>query len=1176
MKHPRLFIVAVALVALMLCADIVAERLLAARLPQMLSETFEQPVAVSGVGISLFQQRFEASAIVIGTPEAPAVTLEALTVELNLAALLNGSLRPDTVHAVRVTIDPRNWPSHAASAPLDTTSRRARLPAFLAVDYLELAGPHPLVSRQVTWQTLAEDTAALRWQLPAGRSLVDVYVHLSDLNGLVMRRQGAALLEATHARDGERLLTMRWRAGAGLEAISHQLAIDSPALRGRWHFDTPTLFAQPLHSRADLDTLDMDELLRVWEGLTEPSAAGADEWLSASLPVLSLPPHELELRAATLRIGGEAWRDLEIDARFESATTDSPAHAAFHRLAFKTAVADLEGRVDVSVGPSWQLAGDITAVARGAQIGLADGYGRDRRRWRQGSVTLAGEGDTMLALLSSAAGSIDAEGTFLGSKPLPMRLRAEFTRAPGRRGADEIELAIGASTVRGALWTDPANSTVGGALTADTLNLDELDLWPSGAEAARPWVIPDASWLPLQLPISVQVDAGQVIAGNRSYRSVAGQFTQTPTSAALLAGFEANSGSSIEVSATADRSLAQRSLTVRLTAQDTDVAAFGVESNARIEQAQVQLAGHGQTLAAIVSGLQGDLAMWVQGMPGGPVVVDAKPSFLVDSNGVLDAIDLQELEVAWGDNISGSGSVTYAPTQQVLQVNGLQATTPFGRVEATGVLNQAATPTTLELAGSLDAISLERLVGPEAEGLVANPLAGTFTLAGAGDSGDTLLRNLLLNLTLAEQNAAADEALTLDATVSQRGEGVEVALNDLRWRASDARGKVRYTQGDVPGLHAVLRSQVIDVRTSLPQLTAATQDPERPGFARSLVRGMQRTLGFLSSALTGGATRRQNNTGSGFFSTAPWRLGLLDDAVLEVDWHADEVRARRGVARKVELQGTVDDGRLTIDIHSDEANGGALALNVELDAQADPPRAEVRGMLNDVRPDAVPGRAPLTAFVNLSGTSTSEAAFASTATGQLYLASGRGETTWGSAGLGLLAGDLVQTVIQSLVPRGQRTNRVSCAVAYAEVADGRIATPAALVMRTPKANIVMRAQADLRRETISAQFDFTSRTGAGISLGNVLSSTMKLRGPLTAPKVVPNTNRIAWRYGAAIATGGLSLLGESVFKRLVADRRPCQTLTGTIRQQVCAGDTAAAASSIVCPAADGALRAAPD
>jgi len=97
------------------------------------------------------------------------------------------------------------------------------------------------------------------------------------------------------------------------------------------------------------------------------------------------------------------------------------------------------------------------------------------------------------------------------------------------------------------------------------------------------------------------------------------------------------------------------------------------------------------------------------------------------------------------------------------------------------------------------------------------------------------------------------------------------------------------------------------------------------------------------------------------------------------------------------------------------------------------------------------------------------------------------------------------------------------------------------------------------------KFDSRSREGVGISLGSVFSNTVQVKGPLTDPHIVPNTTAIIWRGWAAVMTAGLSVVGESVYKRALASADPCKSIKKEIKKELCATTQPAASSPLVCP-----------
>mgnify|MGYP001828675165 FL=1 len=202
--------------------------------------------------------------------------------------------------------------------------------------------------------------------------------------------------------------------------------------------------------------------------------------------------------------------------------------------------------------------------------------------------------------------------------------------------------------------------------------------------------------------------------------------------------------------------------------------------------------------------------------------------------------------------------------------------------------------------------------------------------------------------------------------------------------------------------------------------------------------------------------------------------------------------------------------------------------------------------------------------MDLSARGDSESTLAGSLNGPVYFEAGSGTGRFTGFGSDLLTGDLVQGIFSSLLPKNEKTPQLRCAVGYGKLFDGKFAPPAAIVMQTKTANILLQAQADFKQETIAAQLDSKSRKGTGLSVGNIFSNTVRLEGSLSEPKIVPNTKSLLWRYGAAIATGGFSLLGESLYKRLMADSKACATMKTTLQSKACTPGSALEASKLVC------------
>ena len=168
----------------------------------------------------------------------------------------------------------------------------------------------------------------------------------------------------------------------------------------------------------------------------------------------------------------------------------------------------------------------------------------------------------------------------------------------------------------------------------------------------------------------------------------------------------------------------------------------------------------------------------------------------------------------------------------------------------------------------------------------------------------------------------------------------------------------------------------------------------------------------------------------------------------------------------------------------------------------------------------------------------------------------------------LFTTNLISFVFTTLIPDIDREKpQVQCGVVLALFKDGKGITPYGFALRTNDANLLGHIQVDLGEETIDMSLDSQGRQGAGISVGSIFSNTVDLKGPLSDPAIVPNTASILVRGWAAVMTAGLSVLGESMVKRILASENPCPEINKKISKDLCPKNALAASSEMVCPKA---------
>jgi len=80
---------------------------------------------------------------------------------------------------------------------------------------------------------------------------------------------------------------------------------------------------------------------------------------------------------------------------------------------------------------------------------------------------------------------------------------------------------------------------------------------------------------------------------------------------------------------------------------------------------------------------------------------------------------------------------------------------------------------------------------------------------------------------------------------------------------------------------------------------------------------------------------------------------------------------------------------------------------------------------------------------------------------------------------------------------------------------------------------------DLKTERINADFNTVPQKGLGISLSNIVTPYVGVSGTLASPSLGFNPSGTLIEGGAAVATGGLSILAKSFADRFLSSRDPC-------------------------------------
>lgn len=304
--------------------------------------------------------------------------------------------------------------------------------------------------------------------------------------------------------------------------------------------------------------------------------------------------------------------------------------------------------------------------------------------------------------------------------------------------------------------------------------------------------------------------------------------------------------------------------------------------------------------------------------------------------------------------------------------------------------------------------------------------------------------------------------------------------------------------------------------------------------------------------------------GDKMFSSEPLSFDWMNNNRVTLKGKIDTLTSSKASANDVQFSGNLTSGNLAMEANAGTVNKGSASVKLELNAAAVPATLALSGSFTDLRGQLLKADIPRSGSFNFTTKGQSEAELAANTNGLMYLELGAGPIDYKN--VTLLTADVATSAFQTLIPGvDKKKPKLDCAVTLALFKDGIGITPFGYAARTQEANLVGKVDINLKKELLHISFSSSNRQGVGLSVSSVFSNTVEIEGPLTDPKIVPNTTGLIWRGWAAVMTGGLSVLGESMVKRALASDDPCESVRKHIHKKFCGTPEAAGASTMICP-----------
>lgn len=375
----------------------------------------------------------------------------------------------------------------------------------------------------------------------------------------------------------------------------------------------------------------------------------------------------------------------------------------------------------------------------------------------------------------------------------------------------------------------------------------------------------------------------------------------------------------------------------------------------------------------------------------------------------------------------------------------------------------------------------------------------------------------LKNLGELDGRPMRDQSLSWQATVTG-ADGV-LTLDDFVLLLGESRidGRLVYRAGDVPSVEAELDAGSIVFAPSTETRETPSYDPE-PTFDDG------RLIPAIELPFEG-----------------------MQKLRLFVDVEVEELIRDRLHLKDLALKLKLEDGVFDIERAGFDGATGRIELRAMLDATAEGGRAELEAVAREFSLGLSQGTddRSMTGDINVRLASVGDnlRALAANANGVVFVNT-RGGVIQNNRFLQAVYGDLLEQVISAINPfyTADTVTRLECVVIAWKLEDGLLTSGPNSFIRTGKINMASRTRVNLDTEQLAITMRTTPRRGISISTAELFNPFVQVVGTLASPRLAVNEQGVLVTGGAAVATGGLSILARAAWDRLIRSGKPCDTI----------------------------------
>lgn len=287
-----------------------------------------------------------------------------------------------------------------------------------------------------------------------------------------------------------------------------------------------------------------------------------------------------------------------------------------------------------------------------------------------------------------------------------------------------------------------------------------------------------------------------------------------------------------------------------------------------------------------------------------------------------------------------------------------------------------------------------------------------------------------------------------------------------------------------------------------------------------------------------------NATAEKVFNDERIDFAWMDDYTLDIKWSIQQLNVNNTELNDIQLPLKLNDDGLSIDgLQANLGDGRLLATMTLLKEENNVIKAKLKLDVENIQLEKLKllppeqlseGNTNITLELDSTGNTAHQ--LASQLNGHLFARVGEG--TIGNDSFEIIGSDLVLSLLNKLNPfaKSDPSTALKCAVAKFSIENGVVNIDKSLAFKTSKLTVVADGKIHLDKEKIALKITPKARHGIGVDVSSLVKF-IALGGTLSSPKPVVTASGIVQSgvvAGAAVSTGGLSLLAENLASKVVS------------------------------------------